>query len=128
MDLSKLLCSPSPLPTPSYELSATQVHTAPTTFVHWTPPYDPPSPQTSAASPPPSQEDEDTPLSRSPQILDVLTPEPIPPVVQSPPTCSALSSSIPEDHGTSSYALVSKKGKELNFGKVLFSFKALHIS
>lgn len=34
----------------------------------------------------------------------------------------------PSRKGNLFNALVSKKGKELNFGKVFFSFKALHIS
>lgn len=113
MDIGSLLCSESPATpsypaTPSHEPSPMQVLAAPSTFVHWTPPYDPPSPvQPSVASPPPIQEDDIPPMP--PLTLDlpnVPTPDPILPAPQSPPTPThpALLSSIPEDHGTSSWS------------------------
>ena len=80
-----------------------QVLAAPMTCVHWMLSYDPPSP--APASPPPSQGDDIPP---SPRILDLPkmpTPEPIPVLVQSSSTHSALSSSMPEDHGTSSWSM-----------------------
>ena len=90
MDIGSLLCSESPATpsypaTPSHEPSPMQVLAAPSTFVHWTPPYDPPSPvQPSVASPPPIQEDDIPPMP--PLTLDlpnVPTPDPILPAPQS---------------------------------------------